>query len=108
VSGEKQGVARGAADHAGGAGARAAVDRALRLRGVSRHSGIEGATSTAGPSLQGIADRKLIAGKFENQPETMMKWLRDPKLYDPQSGMQNVGITEKESRDIAAYLYTLK
>jgi cytochrome c len=70
--------------------------------------GIDGAVGTTGPSLEGVADRKLIAGKFENQPETMMKWLRDPKLYDPQSGMTNVGITEKESRDIAAYLYTLK
>jgi cytochrome c len=70
--------------------------------------GIEGAAGTAGPSLAGVADRKLIAGKFENRPETMIKWLRDPKLYDPQSGMQNVGITEKESRDITAYLLTLK
>jgi cytochrome c2 len=70
--------------------------------------GIDGATSTTGPSLAGVADRKLIAGQFENQPETMMKWLRNPKLYDPHSGMSNMGITEKESRDIAAYLYTLK
>jgi cytochrome c1 len=37
----------------------------------------------------------------------MMRWLRDPPGVDPMTAMPNLGLTEPEARDIAAYLYTL-
>ena len=70
--------------------------------------GIKGTKGMVGPSLDHIASHSLIAGKFPNNPQTMIDWLQNPPKYDPQSAMPNLGVTPAESRDIAAYLYTLK
>ena len=61
-----------------------------------------------GPPLDHIASRAYIAGKFANNPETLIKWLQNPPSFDPNTTMPNMGVTEQDSRDIAAYLYTLK
>jgi cytochrome c len=70
--------------------------------------GVPGPKGMVGPPLDHMASRTLIAGKLPNNPQTMIDWLQDPPKYDPQASMPNLGITPAESRDIAAYLYTLK
>jgi cytochrome c len=70
--------------------------------------GVLGPKGMVGPPLDHMASRALIAGKLPNNPQTMIDWLQDPPKYDPQASMPNLGITPAESRDIAAYLYTLK
>jgi cytochrome c len=70
--------------------------------------GIPGPKGMVGPPLEHIASRAYIGGKFANNPETMIKWLQNPPAFDPQSAMPNLGVTEADSRDITAYLYTLK
>lgn len=70
--------------------------------------GISGPKGMVGPPLDHMAARAYIAGKFPNNPQTMIKWLQNPPAFDPQSAMPSMGITESESRDIAAYLHTLK
>ena len=70
--------------------------------------GIKGPRGMVGPPLDHMASRPLIAGKLPNNPQTMIDWLQNPPKYDPQSSMPNLGVTPAESRDIAAYLYTLK
>ena len=70
--------------------------------------GITGSKGMVGPPLDHIASRSFIAGKFPNNPQTMINWLQDPPKYDPQTSMPNLGVTAADSRDIAAYLYTLK
>jgi cytochrome c len=70
--------------------------------------GVPGPKGMVGPPLDHMASRALIAGKLPNNPQTMIDWLQDPPKYDPQASMPNLGITPAESRDIAAYLYTLK
>ncbi|HJT17115.1 MAG TPA: c-type cytochrome [Thermoanaerobaculia bacterium] len=70
--------------------------------------GIEGPKGMVGPPLDHFASRAYIAGKFANNPETLIKWLQNPTAFDPNTTMPNMGVTEAESRDIAAYLYTLK
>jgi cytochrome c len=70
--------------------------------------GIPGPKGMVGPSLDHLAARSLIAGKLPNNPQTMIKWLQNPPAYDPQGTMPNLGVTESDSRDITAYLYTLK
>lgn len=37
-----------------------------------------------------------------------MHWIRRPHDVLPHPAMPDMGVTEKGSRDIAAYLYTLK
>jgi len=70
--------------------------------------GIPGPKGMVGPPLDHMASRSLIGGKLPNNPDTMIKWLQDPLKYDPQATMPNLGVTPADSRDISAYLYTLK
>ncbi|ANN77465.1 c-type cytochrome [Bordetella flabilis] len=70
--------------------------------------GVVGADRHVGPPLGGMADRLYIAGVLPNTPANMVHWLRHPTEVDPQSAMPDLGVTEQDARDIAAFLYTLK
>ncbi|MBI0475761.1 cytochrome C [Sphingomonas sp. MA1305] len=70
--------------------------------------GIAGATGQVGPDLGKVAVRATIAGKFPNDPATMARWLRHPQAMIPGSAMPEQGVTERDARDMTAYLYTLK
>jgi cytochrome c2 len=70
--------------------------------------GVRGATGKVGPPLTGVADRVYLAGRVANEPHNMIDWIRNPQKIDPQTAMPNTGVTERDARDIAAYLYTLK
>jgi len=72
-----------------------------------RIDGISGANGTVGPPLDDYAARNLVAGILPNTPPALIAWLIDPPAIAPDTGMPNMGITEGEARDIAAYLYTL-
>lgn len=101
--------AKWAAEMTGGSTARGR--EAIRSYGcMSCHSipGIQGATARVGPPLRGIASRSYIAGVMSNTPEHMIQWLRNPPSIDSKTVMPNMNVTERDARDIAAYLYTLK
>jgi cytochrome c oxidase assembly factor CtaG/cytochrome c2 len=70
--------------------------------------GVRGANGKVGPPLTGVADRVYLAGRIANEPQNMIDWIRDPQKIDPQTAMPNTGVTERDARDIAAYLYTLR
>lgn len=70
--------------------------------------GVRGANALVGPPLAGIAGRMYIAGKLTNTPQHMMSWIQDPPSIDSATAMPDVGVTEADARDIAAYLYTLR
>ena len=70
--------------------------------------GVQGPRGMVGPSLQHMASRESIDGKFPNNPDTMAKWLQNPQAMDPQNSMPNLKVTPDDSRDMAAFLYTLK
>ena len=70
--------------------------------------GIDNPGSNVGPPLDKVATRGYIAGVLANTPSNMQRWLRDPPGVDPLTAMPNLGLTEQEASDIAAYLYTLK
>jgi mono/diheme cytochrome c family protein len=70
--------------------------------------GIVGANKPVGPPLDGMARRGFIGGILANEPANMARWLRDPQAVSPESAMPNLGVTERDARDIAAYLYTLR
>lgn len=69
--------------------------------------GVENANSRVGPSLAGIAAQSYIAGKLPNTADNMVRWIRDPQGIDPGVVMPNLGVTEQQARDMAAYLYSL-
>jgi cytochrome c1 len=66
------------------------------------------AASRVGPPLDAFARRLYIAGMLPNTPEQLARWVYDPLAINPKTGMPRVGLTEQESRDVAAYLSTLK
>jgi mono/diheme cytochrome c family protein len=70
--------------------------------------GIVGANAPVGPPLGGIASRGMLGGVLPNSPENMVRWLRAPKEFAPLTAMPDLGLTERDARDIAAYLATLK
>ncbi len=69
--------------------------------------GIRSAIGVVGPSLAGIADRRIVAGVVPNTPDEMVRWIVMPQSMVPGNAMPNLGISDGEARDIAAYLYTL-
>ena len=70
--------------------------------------GVSGATGRVGPALGGIATRAHIAGVLANDPDQMIRWLQHPQAILPGNGMPDQGVSERDARDMAAYLYTLK
>lgn len=70
--------------------------------------GVEGARGNVGPPLTRFGDRTYIAGMLRNTPANLVRWIRDPQGVLPGNAMPNMGVTESEARDIAAYLYTLR
>ena len=70
--------------------------------------GVPGASGTVGPPLTGIASRSYIAGVLTNTPAHMERWIRDPQGVDSLTAMPNLGVTARDARDIAGYLYSLR
>jgi mono/diheme cytochrome c family protein len=67
-----------------------------------------GPEARLGPPLEGIASRTLLGGVLPNSFDNMVLWLRAPQAFSPHSAMPMLGVTERDARDMAAYLETLK
>jgi cytochrome c len=59
-----------------------------------------------GPSLDGWSRRSTIAGVLANTSDELQLWLRSPQTIKPGDAMPDIGLSEADARDIAAYLYT--
>ena len=70
--------------------------------------GIHGADALVGPPLKGVAQRTYLAGRLQNTPENLVRWIENPPAIDPKTGMPNLHLNDSDSRDIASYLYTLR
>jgi cytochrome c2 len=70
--------------------------------------GVRGADAKVGPPLTSMASRSFIAGVLENNPSNMIRWIQDPPGVDEKTAMPNLGVSQAEARDMAAYLYTLR
>lgn len=71
-------------------------------------SGVPGANGLVGPPLDGIGNRQYIAGELPNTAANLMLWIQHPKQVEPHTVMPEMNVSEQDSRDIAAYLYTLR
>jgi cytochrome c551/c552 len=67
--------------------------------------GIPSAVGKVGPSLDRYALRPYVAGKFANEPETLVRWIQDAPAMAPQTAMPAIAMSRQEARDAAAYLY---
>lgn len=70
--------------------------------------GIRGAQGRVGPPLSFWSQRVYIAGRLPNRTDNLVPWLMNPPAVEPGTAMPDLGLTEAQARDIAAYLYTLE
>jgi len=69
--------------------------------------GAANATGLVGPPLIHWSRRGFIAGQLPNNADNLIRWIMDPQGVEPGTDMPDLGISEAEARDIAAYLFTL-
>lgn len=69
--------------------------------------GVRGADAMVGPPLDAWSQRHTIAGALPNTPDNLILWIRFPQEVEPGTIMPDMGVDERDARDIAAYLYTL-
>jgi cytochrome c len=69
--------------------------------------GVRGAAGKVGPRLDHVKEQIYIAGVLHNTPSNLILWIAHPEEVDPQTAMPDLGVTEEDAPDIAAYLYDL-
>lgn len=92
----------------GDAGRGAALITEYGCGGCHIIPGVRRADGLVGPPLDHMGRRVYLAGVLRNTPANMIAWLRDPQSVVPGTAMPDVGLSEGEARDIAAYLFTLE
>ncbi|HEX7889466.1 MAG TPA: c-type cytochrome [Ramlibacter sp.] len=70
--------------------------------------GVTGAGVYVGPPLAGMAGRQFIAGTLLNTQDNMRRWLMETQQVKPGTAMPQLGVSERDARDMAAYLATLR
>jgi cytochrome c len=70
--------------------------------------GVRGANALVGPPLTGIRERVYVGGVTLNNADNLAKWIHNPRELSPKTAMPNVGASEAQARDMAAYLYSRK
>lgn len=70
--------------------------------------GVSGARGKVGPPLMDFGERVYVAGMLRNTPDNLIYWLRNPQRVVPGNAMPNMGVTDRDARDLAAFLYTLR
>jgi cytochrome c2 len=73
--------------------------------------GVPGAVGTIGPALNGLGDpakRPRLASGEPNTPANIRSWIKDPQARKPGTQMPNLGLSDKESDDLTAFLVTLR
>jgi cytochrome c2 len=68
--------------------------------------GIAHADSKVGPSLTEIRDRGYVGGVLPHSASNLIKWIQHPRSYSPNTAMPELGVSEAEACDMAAYLYS--
>jgi cytochrome c551/c552 len=72
-----------------------------------RIPGVPGAVGQVGPPLDAFALHPHLAGKFPNQPDLLVQWIRDAPSLAPKTAMPAIDMSVEDARDMAAYLYEL-
>jgi cytochrome c2 len=68
--------------------------------------GVANADSRVGPSLKEIRDSSYVGGVLPNSADNLIKWIMHPRAVSPNTAMPELGVTQREARDMAAYLYS--
>jgi cytochrome c1 len=69
--------------------------------------GVSGAHGRVGPPLSGYASRAYIAGNLPNNFENTVTWIQHPQTIEPGTIMPDLGVSQHNAQQMAAYLATL-
>ena len=69
--------------------------------------GVPRAEGKSAPSLAGWAGRSTFLNTVPNTPENLEKWLDKPSHRKPGTNMPDISLTPEDSRDMAAYLFSI-
>lgn len=69
--------------------------------------GVDWPRGRVGPPLAAFGDRALIAGELPNQPALLAAFVRDAPALMPETTMPAIPMSERDARDIAAWLSSL-
>ena len=61
-----------------------------------------------GPPLERFGLRSYISGEIPNRPDTLARWIEEPAALLPGTLMPDMGASEADARDMAAYLWSLR
>jgi cytochrome c len=61
-----------------------------------------------GPTLARFGRRSYIAGHIPNDARQLSAWLRSPQALVPGTAMPDLGVSEADASDMAAYLLSLR
>jgi cytochrome c1 len=81
-----------------------ALMRTYGCAGCHEIRGIRGPGGRIGPPLTKVGERVYLAGMLPDTPDNLVRWIVNPKGVNPQTAMPVTGISEREARDVAAYL----
>jgi cytochrome c len=84
--------------------------KAIGKYGCTACHTIDGISSEAmvGPPLTRLAARSYLAGNMQNNAANLIRFIQHPRAVHKDTAMPEIGLTDEEARDIAAYLYTYK
>lgn len=75
--------------------------------GCHRIDGVAGAIGRVGPPLDAFSKQVYVAGVLPNTRADLVRWIVDPQVIQPGSAMPDLGVSEQQARDMAAYLHAL-
>ncbi len=70
--------------------------------------GFESNAGLAGPPLDHWSRQRMIEDSWHNTPDNLQRWIRSSESMNPNTVMKLLSINEKDARDIAAYLFSLR
>jgi mono/diheme cytochrome c family protein len=76
--------------------------------GCHRIDGVVGPDTHVGPPLHDFGRRLTLPGGRPHTSVQLVQWLRNPQALDPHTAMPDLRVTERDARDMAAYLATLR
>lgn len=65
---------------------------------------VPGADGRSAPPLDGWGRRSYLAGRVQNDPQNLQRWLQSPRSVVPAATMPDLGVPPADARDMAAHL----
>ncbi|MES2957122.1 MAG: c-type cytochrome [Pseudomonadota bacterium] len=69
---------------------------------------VPAARGTLAVPLTGFGRRSYIAGRVPNEPALLAGWIAEPADVVPDTAMPDMGVSDVDARDIAAFLGQLR